>query len=325
MIAHRTGRLQPNRRTSQVGSTHLRRPKMSLTAVFSVLVQRLGHPLILAAACLLWWRAGADNAALLLTLVCVVVLVEVLQALIPARPTWRVSAGARTRLIGLYVLTFVVSGLVIAAYGRLLPPALGSVREGIGAGLWPQGWPWPLQALLLYFAADFVYYWIHRTIHRSALLWRISGHGFHHAFQNLGALNAGSNHPFELVLVTLPLVLVASAFGVQGTAVAAASVLLLSNAVLAHANLRLETPLFSLLFTSSDQHRRHHSANFAESNTNYACNAIVWDRLFGTFGHGPVAQTGIGPSQPGLWQLFQLPLREPADADTVASRPRPTP
>ncbi len=85
----------------------------------------------------------------------------------------------------------------------------------------------------------------------------------------------------------------------------------------------MNAPLFNLLFTSSDQHRRHHSAIFAESNTNYACNAIVWDRLFGTFSRGPVAQTGIGPSQPGLWQLFLLPLREPADADTVASRPRP--
>ena len=52
-------------------------------------------------------------------------------------------------------------------------------------------------------------------------------------------------------------------------------------------------------------------------------NMLIWDRLFGTFGQGPVAQTGIGPSQPGLWQLFQLPLREPVDADTVSSRPRP--
>ncbi len=295
---------------------------MSPTALLSALVQRLGHPVILTAACVLWWRAGADDAALLLTLSCVIVLVEALQAVIPARPAWRVSHGARLRLIGLYALTLVVSDVLLGMYERLLPSALGEFREGLGAGLWPRSWPWPWQALLLYFAADFVYYWIHRAIHRSALLWRASGHGFHHAFQNLGVLNVGSNHPFELVLVTLPLILVASAFGVQGAAVGAAAVLLLSNSLLAHANLRMETPVFNLLFTSSDQHRRHHSAIFAESNTNYACNAIVWDRLFGTFSRGPVAQTGIGPSQPGLWQLFLLPLREPADADTVASRPK---
>ena len=294
------------------------------TAVLSLLVQRIGHPLILVAACALWWRLGADDRGLLPTLVAVIVLVEGLQTLIPAHPAWRLSAGARTRLIGLYVLTLVVSSLLIGTYEQLLGSTLAGFRNGIGAVLWPHSWPWPLQALLLYFAADFVYYWIHRAIHRFAWLWRLTGHGFHHAFQNLGALNAGSNHPFELVLVALPLVLVASAFGAPGEAIGAAAVLLLSNAVLAHANLRMETPLFSVLFTSSDQHRRHHSVNFEESNTNYACNAIVWDRLFGTFGRGQVAQTGIGPTQPGLWRLFQLPLREPADADTVASRPRPT-
>ena len=156
----------------------------------------------------------------------------------------------------------------------------------------------------------------------SALLWRLSGHGFHHGFHRLHAINAGSNHPFELVLIVLPLVLLAALTGAPVQAVNAAGLLLLANSMLAHSNLDMATPGFSLLFTASHQHRRHHSAVFEESNSNYACAAIVWDRLFGTYSEGPVAQTGIGGPQPPIWRMYLLPFREPEGVDTVAARAR---
>jgi len=174
--------------------------------------------------------------------------------------------------------------------------------------------------LLLFFASDFIYYWIHRAIHRWGWLWKASGHGFHHAFQNLHALNVGTNHPFEIVLLTLPMVLVATIFGAGAEAVGGASVLIVVNTAAAHANVRMETPGLSWIVTSANQHRRHHSNHFETSNTNFACNAILWDRLFGTYSSGEVAQTGIGPREPTLLQKFLLPFREPDFADTAASR-----
>jgi sterol desaturase/sphingolipid hydroxylase (fatty acid hydroxylase superfamily) len=245
-----------------------------------------------------------------------------LERLIPAVPEWRLGIGATLRLAGLYLLGLVISGTIIAGYESVLPAALSDVRARIGTALWPTAWPLLAQALLLYFASDFLYYWTHRAIHRWPLLWRATGHGFHHGFQNLHTINAGVSHPFELVPLALPLVLLAAVFGPPDEALGAAAVLLLTNANLAHANIRMQTPIFNLFFTSSDQHRRHHSAVFEESNTNYACNAILWDRLFGTYSRGEVRQTGIGPTQPSLWQMFLLPFREPNDADTVATRTR---
>ena len=141
----------------------------------------------------------------------------------------------------------------------------------------------------------------------------------------LGALLARRRFPGrELLdsLLTLPMVLLAALTGAPEQATGAAGILLLANATLAHANVRMDTPVFNLFVTSSDQHRRHHSVVFEESNTNYACNAILWDRLFGTFSRGPVHQTGIGPTQPGLWRMFLLPFREPPDVDTVSTRAR---
>lgn len=287
---------------------------------FARMLAVVGHPLLLGGALGLWWALGANDGAMLAALASVLVASMLLELLIPAEPTWRLGLGATLRLAGLYLLGLILSGALIATYESLLPAALAGVSERVGAAIWPDDWPLLAQALLLYFGSDFLYYWAHRAIHRWSPLWRASGHGFHHAFQNLHTINAGTSHPFELVLLALPLVLLAAVFGPPDQAVGLAGVLLLTNASLAHANIRMETPVFNLFFTSSDQHRRHHSAVFEDSNTNYACNAILWDRLFGTYSRGQVLQTGIGPTQPPLWRMFLLPFHEPDDADTVATR-----
>lgn len=288
----------------------------------AILVDRFGHPLFLAAAWLLWSYLGQSDEATLITLVSALAVVTLLESWIPAIPEWRIGGWARLSLIGVYVFGLLISGVLIAAYEAVLVPALAGLRESLGSAIWPSGLPVLVQALMLYFASDFIYYWIHRAIHASPLLWRATGHGFHHGFKNLQAINAGANHPFELFFVVLPLVLLAAVFGAPVEAVSGAGVLLLVNTTLAHANLSMHTPFFSDLFTSSRQHRGHHSAVFEQSNTNYACNAIAWDRLFGTYSADKVTQTGIGPTQPGLWRMYLLPFVEPADADTVLARTR---
>lgn len=297
-------------------STPPRHPRLARAVALA------GHPLLLAGALGLWRALGASDDATLAVLAAVLAASMTLERLVPAMPGWRLGLGAHLRLGGIYLVGLLLSGLMIAGYEALLPSALEDVRARIGAVLWPAGWPTLVQALLLFFASDLIYYWAHRAIHRWAPLWRMTGHGFHHGFQNLHAINTGTNHPFELVLLTLPLILLAALTGAPDAATSAAAILLMANATLAHANVRMDTPVFNWFITGSDQHRRHHSAVFEESNTNYACNAILWDRLFGTFSRGAVVQTGIGPTQPGLWRMFLLPFREPGDADTVSKRAR---
>ncbi|CAN5139621.1 hypothetical protein BH11PSE9_BH11PSE9_10210 [soil metagenome] len=286
----------------------------------ALLVERFAHPLFLAAALVAWWWAGKGDFASLVIVFAVLLIATGLEFLVPAVPEWRPTAGARLRLIGVYLLGFAISMSLIDTYAEVALPAFADLRERVGANVWPKDWPMVVQVLLLFFSAELFFYWVHRAIHGWAPLWRVLGHGFHHGFQNLHATNAGANHPFELVLLVVPLMLVPAATGAPAEVAGCTALLLIVNATLAHANVRMETPLFGLLFTSSNQHRRHHSAIFEESNTNFACNAILWDRLFGTYSSGAVRQTGIGPRQPALWRLFMLPLREPTDADTIASR-----
>ena len=54
-----------------------------------------------------------------------------------------------------------------------------------------------------------------------------------------------------------------------------------------------------------------------ESNTNYGCAAIVWDRVFGTFEDAATQETGTGPTEPSLWGKFLMPFVEPEDTSTA--------
>jgi sterol desaturase/sphingolipid hydroxylase (fatty acid hydroxylase superfamily) len=277
----------------------------------SRVIERYAHPLFMSGALGLWWLMGKSEGAILVALVLALSAMIVLERLVPAYPHWYQSGREKLHLALVVIVLLVLSQLITGAYSAI---------TFTGVDVWPSHWPVVIQVLMLFFAADFVYYWIHRAIHRFPLVWRVSGHGVHHAFQNLHAINAGATHPLELLLLAIPMVLIAGLFSAPDEAVAGATVLLVVNSTLAHANIRMATPGFDWFFTMSNQHRRHHSAVFEESNTNYACNAIIWDRLFGTYSSGSVAQTGIGPRQPTLWELVLLPFREPADVDTVSTR-----
>ena len=282
--------------------------------------QTLTHPLLLLGALGLWWALDKSEIAALAALVASQAVLAFLEATAPAVPHWRQTPKHKLGLAAVYVATLVVFGLVLSLYEWLLAPSLVHARDAWGLALWPTGWPLLAQVVLLFFASEFIYYWIHRAIHASSLFWRLSGHGFHHAYQNLHALNSGATHPLEVLFLALPALLITALFGGTAEAAAGATTLLVVNASIGHANVHTDTPGLRWLVTSSAHHRRHHSSVFEDSNSNYSCNAIVWDRLFGTFSEGAVTQTGIGPHEPTFLQKLLLPLREPVYADTAATR-----
>ena len=282
--------------------------------------QTLTHPLLLLGALGLWWALDKSEIAALAALVASQAVLAFLEATAPAVPHWRQTPKQKLGLAAVYVATLVVFGLVLSLYEWLLAPSLVHARDAWGMALWPTGWPLLAQVLLLFFASEFIYYWIHRAIHASSLFWRLSGHGFHHAYQNLHALNSGATHPLEVLFLALPALLITALFGGTAEAAAGATTLLVVNASIVHANVHTDTPGLRWLVTSSAHHRRHHSSVFEDSNSNFSCNAIIWDRLFGTFSEGAVTQTGIGPHEPTFLQKLLLPLREPVYADTAATR-----
>jgi sterol desaturase/sphingolipid hydroxylase (fatty acid hydroxylase superfamily) len=115
-----------------------------------------------------------------------------------------------------------------------------------------------------------------------------------------------------MAVLLLPMALVELLLG-AGPAATGGSVLLLANTGIAHANLDLNTRGIGWVFTTNRYHQHHHSRVPEESNTNYGCAVILWDRIFGTFSDAPTDATGIGETEPSLRGKVLLPFRQPRD------------
>jgi len=255
----------------------------------------------------------ADPASVWLstvTLVSVQLLIGRLEYRFPARPDWRQPPRLKLELIVIAVVTLVVAESAVKLYEGLLTDRLSSLRTSLRLDIWPHHWPLLIQVLLVFSASEFIWYWMHRAEHRWPLVWRASGHGAHHAFKKLNAINSGANHPIELFWVVLPALLVSLFFGV-GVAANGALLLTVVQVAVVHGNLRLNARGIGWFFTTNAWHFRHHSADLAESNTNFGCAAIIWDRVFGTFVDSGVVDTGIGPREPTLLEKLLMPIREP--------------
>ena len=277
------------------------------------------QPVLLVGAYLLWSADPANPGTYLGLIILLQVILGVVEYWRPARPHWRQGSGEKVRNVLIWAVTVIATVFIVAAYEAFLTEPLTQLRQTLHADIWPHGWPLLVQVLMVFFLSEFIWYWIHRAEHRWYPMWRVTGHGAHHAFKKLGAINFGTNHPLEMFWLLLPSALIELFFGV-GLAAAGAAVLTGVQASIAHTNVRMNSQVIGWLFTTNDYHIRHHSIVLEESNSNYGCAAIVWDRLFGTFADSAVAEAGTGPTEPSTWQKFLMPLREPAGTDIAPDR-----
>lgn len=236
----------------------------------------------------------------------------------PARPSWNTTVKEKAGNAALVVMLTTLAGYVGVLYYTMLAEALSELRIALHLDIWPHEWPVIAQLFLVFFLSEFPWYWMHRAEHRRSLVWRLSGHGAHHSFKRLGALNFGLNHPVEYFFIVLPSAIVELTFGV-GYAAAGAAVFSVTQASIAHSNIHLNTRWIGLLFTTNKYHICHHSAVLEESNTKYGCSAIVWDRLFGTFLDKHIDEAGTGPTEPSLWEKFIMPIKDPDDTAIAPS------
>ncbi|AXT40060.1 sterol desaturase family protein [Alteromonas sp. BL110] len=265
------------------------------------------QPILIAASLYLaHTNASLDTHILFITAAfCIITLFEIT---IPARPEWRKSAGETAALLVFVFLAGAAYALIETLYEASLFKWMAGLSEAWRLDIWPSQWPKIAQVLLIFSAFEFVNYWYHRASHRWGWLWRLSGHSAHHAFKKLSGLNAVANHPLEGFFLILPRAIVGFLLG--GEAVGAAFISLTAvTAILAHSNLHLNSALVGWFFTTNRYHIHHHSQVISESNTNYGCVCIVWDRLFGTFKDADTKDTGIDDVQPDYRAMLLMPFK----------------
>ncbi|HSG91426.1 MAG TPA: sterol desaturase family protein [Pseudomonadales bacterium] len=166
-----------------------------------------------------------------------------------------------------------------------------------------------LMAMIGIMLSEFIYYWLHRLQHRVMFFWRM--HATHHHVTKMGAARSDRTHPLEFLALTLGPAIVLAFLGASDDVVAVALAFRLTSAYLNHANLPLVSGAWGWLFTTAQWHQLHHSCDMAESNRNYGCSVILWDRLFGTFSDSTeLERVGNGRGVPlSIYTQLTMPFR----------------
>jgi len=175
--------------------------------------------------------------------------------------------------------------------------------------------------LLSTLISDFFFYWMHRAFHRSEILWQ--HHKFHHidpAFDTLtGSRNNWIETLFSAFAISLP---VAILFRIDennlleaGLFMSAIHFLFRAAIGINHSNIRMQFGWASVLWTSSQTHRIHHSRLPEHFDKNFAASTPIWDILFGTYYHprpDEFPPTGVeGEKEIGaLWEAHIFAFRE---------------
>jgi sterol desaturase/sphingolipid hydroxylase (fatty acid hydroxylase superfamily) len=147
-------------------------------------------------------------------------------------------------------------------------------------------------AIAGFVAADFVGYWVHRTMHTYPRLWRWT-HQMHHSAERMDVAGLAYSHPLDTLLsFGLPAV-ATQLLGFSADAGALAGFLGFATAVVQHSNIR--TPHWlGFVLMRPEAHGLHHERGIHAYN--YA-NVPLWDVVFGTYRN----PAGF-PEHYGFWQ-----------------------
>lgn len=219
----------------------------------------------------------------------------------------------RWRNIGMITIAFVIN----AVFGGLIAiPVIWSETNNFGLlhRLLGQG---PVAIILGMFLIDLTNYGLHVVMHKVPILWRI--HQVHHLDTELDASSSLRLHPFELLLQMGIHALFLPLLGVSIASYVFYFTLALPWFVLNHSNLKFPAwfeRYGSLLMSTPDWHRVHHSSYQPETDSHYGCLFSVWDRMFGTVGKADVEHIRFGldwgrePGDQTVWNLLKLPFRK---------------
>ncbi len=255
------------------------------------------------------WSAAARPGATALVLAVSMLGIWMAEQIFPRHPEWNArlfaDAGRGWRRLGrdcfyLFGVTQLTALLLSA-----VDPLLANVRF---AQAWPSGAPFAARVALAFFAVELCSYWIHRAAHRSRLLWQF--HSTHHLVTELNGLKSVRTHPVDNLVFhvcrTVPLL----ALGAGPDELVAATYFGGVLGILAHANLDLSDRGLGLVFNLPHVHAVHHSADLAESNSNFGCHTVLWDRVFRTYrlpvGAPVIGVAPVGPAS--AWQELVSPF-----------------
>jgi len=225
----------------------------------------------------------------------------------------------------LYLTSNIVLALIYRASGIGIALAVQSSGRGL---LNSHALPFALRFALGMLLIDLLSYTTHRLNHALPFLWRF--HQVHHSETDLDVTTGIRFHPVEgLFTYGVPLAAIAL-LGIPPSAVLTAYLALIVQDSFTHANLRIPAWIdraLRLILITPGLHRRHHSSDETDQNTNFGTVFSFWDRLFATLRQrdaSEIAAYGLsefpGGSSFNVIRLLALPFRRSRPTLALAAR-----
>lgn len=223
-----------------------------------------------------------------------------IEKMLAVRPMSPLRAEWRTDLVYFFMSHVLVQFLLIAVTASTSAIAAFAAFPSLQGMI--QSLPVWAQFLLAVFVADLAQAGLHRAYHNLPFLWRF--HAVHHSSRNMDWLAGSRIHIVEILMtrsaVLLPLVIL----GFSSDAVNAYVILVGIQAVLAHANLRVDFGWLEYVLVAPRYHHWHHARHVDYIDVNYAIHLPVVDMLMGTFRRPP---RGEWPAEYGVMKLETVP------------------
>jgi sterol desaturase/sphingolipid hydroxylase (fatty acid hydroxylase superfamily) len=139
-------------------------------------------------------------------------------------------------------------------------------------------WAW----VVLFFADDFIFYWVHRTSHERRIWW--ASHVNHHSSQHFNLTTALRQPLTQLVVGQWVPWLFLIWLGFPPAMIVVQNGVSLVYQFWIHTEAIKKMPRwFEAVMNTPSHHRVHHARNPRYLDANYAGILIIWDRLFGTY------------------------------------------
>ena len=223
-----------------------------------------------------------------------------IEKMLSVRPMSPLRAGWRTDLGYFFLSHVLVQFLLIAATSTTTPIAQAISIDSVRTTL--QAWPIWAQFLLAVFVADLFQAGLHRAYHNIPFLWRF--HAVHHSTRNMDWLAGSRIHLLEVIATRSAVLLPLVVLGFSAAAINAYVILVGIQAVLAHANLRVNFGWLEYILVVPRYHHWHHARHKDYLDVNYAIHLPLVDMLMGTFKRPPAGQW---PEEYGVMKLETVP------------------
>jgi sterol desaturase/sphingolipid hydroxylase (fatty acid hydroxylase superfamily) len=206
-----------------------------------------------------------------------IVVFSVMERLRPAWPVNRLKDLKIDLLSFAFALTVnrLVTRIISAASLDLTPHSL---RDPV---TYLQQLPSAVRILLAILVTDFAIYWIHRSQHTFATMWRT--HAWHHSIEEMYWFAGFRTSFFHSLLNNIPQVVIPMALFQLSPAEAGIGYSIgVFIQFVEHTNWNLSFGPLNWLLVTPDYHRIHHAATLHRGK-NIAGTFRIWDMMFGTY------------------------------------------